>query len=92
MPYPWASRESIAYHIENLLDEQKDLPSGDRRALLEELASLRESPTGGDVERRQVRALEALKQLAPKAWDLAQPLITTIATAEIRRKLGLPPA
>jgi hypothetical protein len=30
----------MAYHIENLLEED-DLPEGDRRALVEQLASLR---------------------------------------------------
>lgn len=91
LPYPWASREAIANHIENLLDEQPGLAEGDRRDLLERLAALREAPTGADVERRQVGALSALKRLAPKAWELAQPLISTIATAEIKRQMGLPP-
>src|SRR6266851_10019123 len=31
-PFPWASQESIAFHIENTLEEQPDLTEGDRRA------------------------------------------------------------
>jgi hypothetical protein len=89
-PYPWASQTAIANHLENLLGEQPDLPEGDRRALEEQLKSLREPPTTPEIERRQIHALEALKRLAPKAWELAQPLIMTVATAEIKRQLGLP--
>jgi len=90
VPYPWASQGAIANHIENILDEHTDLPEGDRRALREQLKALREPATSADIERRQLRALEALKRLAPKAWEVAQPLITAIATTEIKRQLGIP--
>ena len=43
-PLPWASRDSLALHIENMLDEQGDLDPGERRRLEEELASLRDEP------------------------------------------------
>jgi len=55
-----------------------------------QLAALREPPTTQEVESRQIKALEALKRVAPKAWEIAQPLISVIATAEIKRQLGLP--
>jgi hypothetical protein len=90
LPCPWASQASIANHIENLLEEQPDLPDGDRRALAEQLKSLREPAGNAEVERRQIRALEAFKRLAPKAWERALPLVMTIATAEIKRQLALP--
>jgi hypothetical protein len=90
-PYPWASQESIALHIENLLDEQPDLSEGDRRVLEAQLTELRTQPTSKDLEQRQIRALKKLQELAPKAWQLALPLIQSIATAEIKKQLGLPP-
>ncbi len=91
-PYPWASQEAMAYHVENLLDED-NLPDGDRRALEAQLVSLR-TPAAGDpaVEKRQVAALRLLKTAAPKAWELAGPVLQVILTAEMRRQLGLPPA
>lgn len=90
-PYPWSSRQSIVYHIENTLDEESELTEGDRRVLQEQLAALRESPTTQSVEKRQISALESLRDLAPKAWATAKPLVVSIATAEIKQKLGLPP-
>ena len=81
-----------AYHLENLLDED-DLPEGDRRALVAQLASLR-VPAAGDpaAEKRQVAALRLLQSVAPKAWALTAPIVQVILTAEMRRQLGLPPA
>jgi len=90
-PYPWVSREGIAYQIENLL-EADDLPQGDRRVLVEQLASLREPAGDAAVENRQMAALRLLKSGAPKAWALAGPVLQGILTAEMRRQLGLPPA
>jgi hypothetical protein len=91
-PYPWASHEAMAYHIENLLDED-DLAEGDRRALVQQLVSLRQSAAGDPVaEKRQVAALRMLQTVAPKAWALAAPVLQVILTAEMRRALNLPPA
>ncbi|MHB1576193.1 MAG: DUF2321 domain-containing protein [Candidatus Dormibacteria bacterium] len=91
-PYPWATREAIVYHIENLLAGDDALSEGDVRALREQMASLNQVPSSGTtVEREQVAALRSLRTLAPKIWDRAAPLVTAIATAEIKRQLGLPP-
>jgi hypothetical protein len=91
-PLPWASREAVALHIENLLDGQPDLAEGDRRDLEERLTSLRETPAGNPgTEKRQIAALERLKAIAPKAWELAMPIVQAILTAEGKQKLGLPP-
>lgn len=90
-PYPWASCEAIAYHIENLLDEDPSLSEGDKRALREQLAALRESPADPASDRRQVAAMRFLQRTAPKVWDLAMPVLQVILTAEAKRQLGLPP-
>lgn len=89
-PYPWASREAIALHIQNALEEQPDLAEGDWRALLAELSALKEEPSSDHIEERQIGALQRPKGVAPKAWQAALPFIVPIATAEIRRQLGLP--
>jgi hypothetical protein len=75
-----------------LLAGDESLTEGDRRTLLEQLASLHKTPsTGKAVERDQIAALKALQSLAPKIWDLAAPVVAAIATTEMKRQLGLPP-
>jgi hypothetical protein len=90
-PYPWASRQAIVQHIQNQLDEEPNLPEGNRRALREQLEVLTETPSSSDVTRRQIRALTALKKVAPITWQAAQPAIRDIVEAEVKRRLGLPP-
>ena len=91
-PFPWAGRESIALHVENLLDEEPDLLEGDRRVLEERLVSLRESPNDSGAQKRQLDALKLLQKLAPKAWELAAPVLQVVLTAEMKRAAGLPPS
>lgn len=79
------------YHIENQLEEQADLAEGDRRALVEQLQALTQTPDSDDVNRRQIRAVGALKKLAPRAWQAALPALQVILTAEAKRQLSLPP-
>ncbi len=91
-PFRWASRESIANHIENTLSREPGLSAGDRRALIEHLQVLRsDTEASPEIEKKQVRALEIFRRSAPKAWEMAQPLIESIATSFIKAKLGLPP-
>lgn len=87
---PWASRQGIVYAIENMLDGQ-ELTDGDRRQLEEDLASLLETPSESPIEKRQQRALEALRNAVPAIWDRAWPIAAVILTAEVKRQLGLPP-
>lgn len=90
MSLPWVSRRGIVYAIQNMLDEQQ-LVEGDRRQLEEQLGSLLETPSEAAIERRQQRALEMLRRLAPAAWEKAWPVAAAILTAEVKRQLGLPP-
>jgi hypothetical protein len=89
-PMPWATREQMALHIENLLDEQPDLQPGDRRALEEQLASFSETPDPA-TEKRQIAAAEKLRVVAPRVFQLAMPILQAVLTAEAKQKLGLPP-
>jgi hypothetical protein len=77
--------------LQNLLDEQPDLSEGDRRRLEEEIQALNETPSEGAIDKRQQRALEAFRTLAPKVWDRGWPIAAPLLTAEVKRKLGLPP-
>jgi hypothetical protein len=86
-PFPWADRQSIVTHLENLLQFSDDLDNADQLVLIEQIAVL----TGPDEpEKRQVAAGERIKDLAPKAWAIAMPVLQAVLTAEIRAKLGIP--
>lgn len=75
-----------------MLSRTPELSPADRRALMEQLQVLRTHPGGSpDVEKKQLQALKAFRDSAPKAWEMAKPLIQSIATSWIRSKLGLPP-
>ena len=74
-----------------MLDYETSLNDGDRRALKEQLNSLLNTPDKGRIDRMQRTALEALRQAAPRAWDTALPILTSILTTELRVHLGLPP-
>ena len=91
LPYPWASREAIVYHIENQLERDPDLQEGDKRNLREQLNALRDSPADPVAEKRQVAALSLLKRTAPKIWEVVVPVAQSILTAEMKHQLGLPP-
>lgn len=89
-PFPWASNEEVAFHVENLLDSEPDLDDGDRRVLRTQLATLRHVPSDSGIAEKQVAVLTRFKQMAPKAWALAVPALQSIITAEMKAKLGLP--
>jgi hypothetical protein len=88
-PFPWASTTTIVYHIENQLEEEKNLSEGDRRHLTSQLQALLDVEPSS--EPKKIAALQALKNLAPVAWKAALPALQSIATAEMKRALGLPP-
>jgi len=88
-PYPWADREAIVHHLENLLLYSDALDHAARLEVTEQLEILA-SPS--KPEKSRVAAGERIKRLAPQAWSLAGPIVTTIVSAEMKSKLGLPPA
>jgi len=36
---------------------------------------------------RTIAAWQKLKDVAPKLWEIAKPIVTTVATAEVKRRL-----
>lgn len=90
-PYPWAGRQAIVFDIQNRLDEEQGLSEGDRRALLERLDDLMETPDTDAASTRQARALGALRRIAPMTWQAVLPAIQMLVTAKARQELGLPP-
>jgi hypothetical protein len=74
--------------LRNQLEFEPGLDDADRLELIEQLAVLSRPD---EDEKRRVRAGERVKQLAPKGWAVAQPILTSLLSAELRMKLGLPP-
>ena len=91
LPFPWATREDIVSHIENVLAEDRDLAEGDRRLLADQLDAVRQPPVDESTESRQARALDRLRSSTPRVWETVLPTLTTILTTELKRQLGLPP-
>ena len=84
-PFPWASRQARIYQLENLLDEE-GLDPADRLIAREQLEALLDA----DVpEEEQKRRWDRVKSLAPGLMQSGARIIESIATAEIKRHLGL---
>jgi hypothetical protein len=86
-PFPWVGRQGLIYELEKRLEED-ELDDPTRRAVHDELEGLRQARPGSEEE---VARFQAIKRLAPRAWDFAAPIIGGLISAEARMKLGLPP-
>lgn len=86
-PYPWADRTAIVLHVRNQLEFEPGIDGADRLELIEQLAVLTEPEA---EPKRRVKAGEAVKRLAPKGWQVVQPVLQSLLSAELRRQLGLP--
>ena len=84
-PGPWVSREKRLTWIKGRLHEQ-GLDEATQLELREALDRIKEMEPG---DTRTIAAGEKLKNVAPKLWDIAKPIIATVATAEVKRRLGL---
>lgn len=87
-PFPWADRTDLILQLRNQLEFEPGLDNADRLELIEQIAVLSGPEQDG---KKRVRAGERVKQLAPKGWAVAQPILQTLLTAELRKQLGLPP-
>lgn len=90
LPYPWATRKQLVYHVQNQL-ERVDLDEGDRRALQEQLEELLNAPADNNAEKRQAKVLKKLGDMVPAFYrDVAVPVLTPILTALMKQEMGLP--
>lgn len=90
VPYPWTARDEMVRQLEDhLLNEQ--LEPNERLEAREALDTLTASADEVDDEARE-RAADRLRRLASQAWlTWATPVLRTVVTAELMRRLGLPP-
>ncbi len=86
--YPWADRATIILQLRNILEYEPGLDDADRLELREQISVLSRPE---EDEKKRIRAGERLKQLAPKGWALAMPVLTSLITGELQKKLGIPP-
>lgn len=87
-PYPWADRDALVMQLRNQLEFEPGLDDADRLEVIEQIAVLARPE---EDEKRRIRAGERIKELAPKGWALTQPILTSLVSAEIQRRLGIPP-
>jgi len=83
-PGPWVSREKRLAWIKGRLHQQ-----GLDEATELDPRSPRPHQGHGPGDTRTIAAWPKLKDVAPKLWEIAKPIITTVATAEVKRRLGL---
>lgn len=85
-PYPWTSREQRIARLKALLDLEPNLPPANRLELVEQIDVLAQPVSRQNVQSEK-RAVEALKRLAPVAWQQMQPILASLASAELQQLL-----
>lgn len=70
---------------EAILDE----PGIDAAESLELREVLQKLATGGATEDEQITVWKRIKLVAPKAWDVTQGIVVNVASAAIKKELGL---
>lgn len=89
-PLPWATREQRIGQLYNLIDFEEGLDQAAHLELVEAIAVLSKSEDDQDVsEDDRVRAGYKVKQLAPEAWRTGLPILQTVISAAVKKKLGL---
>jgi len=86
--YLWATREERMGKLYDLIDHE-DLDEATLLTVREQVAVL-STPVDEKTDEDRVRAGERFKRLAPKAWETALPVLQTLLTAEVKKRLGLP--
>jgi hypothetical protein len=86
-PFPWASRQTRIYELQNLLDAEH-LDPATELTVREQLNALTESGLDAEEERK---GWERVRRLAPTLWEKtgAQKILVTVISAELKRQLGL---
>jgi Uncharacterized protein conserved in bacteria (DUF2321) len=87
-PYPWATRKERIGKLYDQIDHE-DLDEATLLVISEELAVL-SAPVDEEVtDDDRVRAGHRIRDLAPKAWEASLPVLQSLLTAEVKRRLGL---
>lgn len=88
--FPWTTREAMVDHLVDLLNNE-GLDPHDRLEAQESLRLLMSPDDSVEIASKN-RAADKLKQIATATWlQLAAPVLRTVLTLELQRRLGLPP-
>jgi len=88
-PFPWATRQQQISKLQNLLDFEKGLSKSDRLDLVDAISVLAQ-PEDSETFAAHIKAGEKVRKLAPGLWQLAQPILTSLLSAELQQALHLP--
>jgi hypothetical protein len=86
--YAWATREQRVGKLYDQIDHE-DLDEATWLTVCEQIAVLA-TPVDEKTDEDRVRAGERFRRVAPKAWETALPVLQTLLTAEVKKRLGLP--
>ena len=84
-PGPWVSRKKRIAWIKGLLHTQK-LDDATELELRDALDLLAKAEPG---DSRTLAAWQKFKDVAPKLWDVVKPVVSTVVSEEVKRRLGL---
>lgn len=87
-PYPWATREQRVGKLYDRIDHD-DVDEATLLTIREQIAVL-SAPVDEVTDEDRVRAGHRIMDLAPEAWKAALPVLQSLLTAEVKRRLGLP--
>src|SRR5438093_2113568 len=84
-PGPWVSRTKRIAWIKGRLHQQglDEAIELELREALDRLTDL------GAADTRTIAAWQKLKEVAPKLWEIAKPVVTTVVAEDVKRRLGL---
>jgi hypothetical protein len=72
--------------------KQVDVQEGDRRVLREQLNELLQNPDDKEIEKRQVKVLQKLRDSVPGFYkDVVAPILNPLITGWMKNEMGQPP-
>jgi hypothetical protein len=88
-PFPWATRGERIVKLSSYLDFEDGLSAADRLLAEEQITELSEleEEDEPDTINRRVAVAKKLRDLAPGAWVLGQPILQTIISGEVLQHL-----
>lgn len=88
-PFPWATRQERIQKLTSLLDFEDGLSTSDRLIAAEQIAELSRLEEADEPETiaRRVKVAQKIRELAPSAWKIGQPIWQTVISSEVQQGL-----
>ncbi|MHB1527555.1 MAG: DUF2321 domain-containing protein [Candidatus Dormibacteria bacterium] len=91
-PFAWASDRARRRYLVRAIREDETLTPDARARLLREIEPLISTSAPTEDLATQTRLIDRVRKLAPVAFDRAWPIFGALISAELKAKMGLPPA